>query len=393
MNILFVSRWYPYPVDNGSKIRIYNLIRTLAKSHRIDLISFSSEPVSEERILAMKRYCQEINVTEYQTGEGNGLHSLMGFLSPKPRSAVISHNLEMQKYIDAADRSGKYDVVISSQLDMAAYTQHWRSSPNIFEEIELTTLYEKYLMARHAVQRARRRLMWLKYKHYVKELLKSFECCTVVSDLERNRVREVAPNYKNIEIVPNGVDTTYLTGDFGELEPDSLIYSGALSYYANMGAVEYFVSEIFPIIKRTRHDVRLYITGSIQGIDVERIAGVEGVIFTGYLEDIRPRIARSMVNIVPLKEGGGTRLKILEALALKTPVVSTTKGAEGLDLRVGKDLLVADKAEDFAASVISLLEDKTLRMKMGKQGSETVKQIYDWEIVGENLNKVLKSMV
>jgi polysaccharide biosynthesis protein PslH len=393
MNILFVSRWYPYPFDNGSKIRIFNLIRTLSKSHRIDLISFSSEKVSEERIEGMKRYCQNIQVTEYISGDGGGINSLFGFFSPRPRSTVTSHNLEMQRLIEQADRTGKYDVVISSQLDMAAYTHNWRSSPKLFEEIELTALYEKYAAERNPVTRARRRMMWLKYKYYVKMLLGNFKCCTVVSELERCRVLDVMPNYDRIEVVPNGVDTRYLSGNFGDLESDSMVYSGALSYYANMEAVEYFVDEIFPLIKRQRPGAKVYITGSVKGLDLKGMPAVEGVHFTGYLEDIRPRIARSMVNVVPLKIGGGTRLKILESLALRTPVVSTQKGAEGLNLNAGRDVLIADRPADFAEAVIRIMDDKLLREKLGSQGCETVRRIYDWEIVGEHLNKVLENMV
>jgi polysaccharide biosynthesis protein PslH len=393
MNILFVSRWYPYPFDNGSKIRIYNLIRTLSEYHRVDLISFSSEKVSEERIEAMKRYCQNIQVTEYISGDGEGINSLIGFFSIRPRSTVTSYNLEMERFVEHADRTGNYDAVISSQLDMAAYTHKMRSCPKLFEEIELTTLYEKYAVERNPVIRARRRMMWLKYERYVKMLLGEFKCCTVVSELERCRVLDVVPDYASIEVLPNGVDTRYLSGNFGDLEPDSMVYSGALSYYANMEAVEYFVDRIFPLIKRQRPGAKVYITGSVKGLDLKGMSAVEGIHFTGYLEDIRPRIARSMVNIVPLKIGGGTRLKILESLALRTPVVSTQKGAEGLDLTAGHDLLIADRPADFAEAVIRIMDDKLLREKLGAQGCDTVRRIYDWKIVGEQLNKVLENMV
>jgi polysaccharide biosynthesis protein PslH len=393
MKILFVSRWFPYPIDNGSKIRIYNLIRTLAHNHQIDLISFSAEPVSNEQITAMKRYCQQITATEYRADEGNRLSSVLGYLSPKPRSAVISHNSKMQTLIRQAELTEKYDVVLSSQIDMAAYTHTWKASPLIFEEVELTTLYEKYLFEKNPLMRWRRQLMWLKSKQYVKNLLDVYRCCTVVSDLERKRLRDVAPEYQSVEVVPNGVDTVYLSGSYGDIEPDSLIYSGALSYYANMSAVEYFLKEIFPLIKNCRPNVKLYITGSTQGIDLKWLPKVEGVIFTGYLTDIRPRIAQSAVSIVPLQIGGGTRLKILESLALKTPVVSTRKGVEGLDLIPGEDLLVADKPVEFAEAVLRVLEDRSFRDQLGRQGCETVRRSHGWEIMGEKLSKVIETVV
>jgi polysaccharide biosynthesis protein PslH len=248
----------------------------------------------------------------------------------------------MQQLIRKADRSDRYDVLISSQIDMAAYTHSWKSSPKIFEELELTTLYQKYQMEQNPFLRLRKRLMWLKYERFMKSMLSTYACTTVVSELERSLVEKVIPDYRHFEVVPNGVDINALTGDFGQVEPESLVYSGALSYYANMDAMEYFIKSIFPIIKSYRPGVKLYITGSTAGIDLQRLPAEDGVIFTGYLSDIRPRIARSMVSIVPLRIGGGTRLKILESLALKTPVVSTNKGAEGLELIADKDLLIAD---------------------------------------------------
>jgi polysaccharide biosynthesis protein PslH len=299
----------------------------------------------------------------------------------------------MQAFISEAERSHRYDLVISSQIDMAAYTCHWRASPMVFEEMELTTLYEKYRMENRRLMRWRKKLMWLKWKHYVRNFLGAYQCCTVVSDIERLRVKSVVPTYDKVEIIPNGVDVKNLTGNYGEVEPNSLIYTGALSYDANMDAVEYFVSDIFPLIKRQKPDVKVYVTGSTKGIDLKWLPNVEGVVFTGYLEDIRPRIANSCVSIVPLRIGGGTRLKILESLALRTPVVTTCKGVEGLDLTDGEDLLVAETPEEFAESVIHLLNSENLRSKMGNQGHETVRRKYDWDEIGEKLSKVLQSMV
>jgi polysaccharide biosynthesis protein PslH len=393
MKILFVSRWYPYPVDNGSKIRIYHLIRMLAEEHEVDLISFSSEKVNEERIKAMKPFCQKIQTTEYFSNDRNPFHSLRGFLSIKPKSAVVSYNPEMQQLIREADQGGRYDVLISSQIDMAAYTLSWKSSPKIFEELELTTLYQKYQMEQNPLARLRKRLMWLKYERFMKSMLSTYACTTVVSELERGLVEKVIPEYRHFEVVPNGVDINSMTGDFGQVEEDSLVYSGALSYYANMDAMEFFLKSIFPIIKSYRPGVKLYITGSTTGIDLKQLPAEDGVVFTGYLSDIRPRIARSMVSIVPLRIGGGTRLKILESLALRTPVVATNKGAEGLDLIADKDLLIADDPQDFAKAVVRVLEDHSLRDQLGSHGYATVKRCYDWGVVGQKMKQVFASVV
>jgi glycosyltransferase involved in cell wall biosynthesis len=264
----------------------------------------------------------------------------------------------------------------------------------IFEEIELTTSYEASLKEAQPVQRLRRRLAWKKLSNYVAHLLRSFDGGTVVSAQECKRVLQVAPGYQPISIVPNGVDVAYLaTTDFGPPEPDTLIYSGALTYHPNFDAVDFFLREVFPLIQAERPQVKLFITGKLDGVPIERLPVNKNVIFTGYLDDIRPRVAQSWINIVPLREGGGTRLKILEALALGTPVVATAKGVEGLDLAAGHDLLVADEPAEFATTILQLLQDLPLRERLSQNGRQTVAARYDWSIIGRQFNEFLETVV
>jgi len=369
------------------------LIRVLSRSHNIDLISFLTDSISTEQLNVMRKFCQNMMTTEYRTYQQNPIRSNLGFLSKKPRSVAASYNSEMQALIHQASRNAQYDLLISSQVDMIAYTHTWKSSPMILEEIELTSLFEEQIKAKNWLDRSRHQIMWLKWRHYIEHVIESYRCCTVVSDIERLRVKNVAPHYERIEIIPNGVDTTYLSGDYGAIEPDSIIYPGALTYFPNLDAVNFFLQEVFPVVKRQRPNAKLYITGSTKGVDLKGLSGIEGVVFTGYLPDIRPRIARSAVCIVPLRFGGGTRLKILEALALKTPIVSTQKGVEGLDFIPEEGVLLADDPHQFAELVIRILEDRSLRDQLGRMGCQSVRQRYDWEIIGEKLSNVIKNVV
>jgi glycosyltransferase involved in cell wall biosynthesis len=175
--------------------------------------------------------------------------------------------------------------------------------------------------------------------------------------------------------------------------PDTLIYSGSLTYHANYAAVDFFLRDIFPIIRAQRPGARLTVTGRLDGVPTERLSQQPGVTFTGYLDDIRPLIAGSMVNIVPLRSGGGTRLKILESLALGTPVVATPKGAEGLDLVPGRDLLIADQPADFAQAVLSLLADPDLRQTLRHNGRTAVEARYDFARIGESFCEFVESVV
>jgi glycosyltransferase involved in cell wall biosynthesis len=240
---------------------------------------------------------------------------------------------------------------------------------------------------RHPLKKLRVGLTWYKTSRYVADLLRGFDGCTVVSEREREYVKQIAPDYQptpdahsRVRVVSNGVDLACST-DFGALQADTLVYSGALTYYANWEAVEFFLREVFNVIRAERPAVQLTVTGKLDGVPVDRLPNRDGTVFTGYVDDVRPIVARSWVSIVPLLTGGGTRLKILESLALGTPVVSTSKGAEGLDLVSGRDILIADEPADFADAVLRVLRDASLRETLSGNGRRAVAR-YDWQIIG-----------
>jgi glycosyltransferase involved in cell wall biosynthesis len=233
----------------------------------------------------------------------------------------------------------------------------------------------------------------MKHSAYIRRSLRQFDACTVASPAEQALVRAVAPHTGRIAVVPNGTDLERNLFGGDPPEPDSLIYSGALTYYANFEAVEFFLRDIFPLIRAQRPGATLRITGKLAGVPTEHLPQDPAVTFTGYLDDIRPSIARSMVNIVPLRAGGGTRLKILESLALGTPVVATPKGAEGLDLVPGRDLLIAEKPADFAQAVVSLLAHPELRETLRRNGRKAVEARYDFAKIGESFCAFAESVV
>jgi glycosyltransferase involved in cell wall biosynthesis len=283
-------------------------------------------------------------------------------------------------------------MIIASQVDMAPYAVTVPDVPKVFEEIELTTRYEQFSRQSHPAKKAWSRLSWWKLSHYIAQLITRFNGCTVVSEGERQQLQRIAPNYSPVEVIPNGVDTGYYSGNFGEPAANTLIYSGALSYKANFDAMEYFLREIFPLIRAQEPAIKLLITGKVEGVPVERLPNQEGVIFTGYLADIRPALAQSSVSIVPLRLGGGTRLKVLEAFAIGTPVVTTSKGAEGLDVVPNRDLLIADEPAEFATAVLRLLQNPALRESLSRKGQQTVKNKYDWQMIGQQFNNFIETV-
>jgi sugar transferase (PEP-CTERM/EpsH1 system associated) len=394
MKILFLSSWFPYPPDNGSRIRIFNLIKQLSKEHDITLLSFSRDgEVTEDRLKTMQRYCSTVQAVPLAPFRPTSFRSILGLFSPRPRSFVDTYSRRMQRLVERTRREGDFSVVIASEIDTAPYAVTLEGLPRISEEVQLATFREQYTSQSRVGLRLRYGLMWWKTRRFTAHLLRQFDGCTVASQQERANVLSIAPSCWRVVVVPNGVDLDQYRGDFGTPEPGMLVFPGALTYQANFDAMEFFLHQVFPLVKAKCPGVTLRITGRTDGIPVDRLPLDESVILTGYLDDVRPTVAQSWACVVPLRVGGGTRLKILEAMALGTPVISTSKGAEGLEATPGENILIADDPAQFADTVLRLLDDPVLRTKLAVNGRRLVHKQYGWEHIAKKLQQLLCQVV
>jgi glycosyltransferase involved in cell wall biosynthesis len=389
-SVLFLSRWYPYPPDNGARIRVYHLLKELSVTCQIDLLSFATREVEENWLNAMGEVCRRVKVVPYRHFQPNSLRAMFGLFSPKPRSVVDTFNDEMAQAVDAWLADGEPDLVIASEIDMAPYALACRGIPKLLEELEVGWRYRSTHEEIGRLARLRSWMSTVKAESYVRRILGQFDACTVVSEPERERLRQIDPNYGRIFVVPNGVDVSEIKISSGEPEPGTIVYAGALTYAANLDAMQYFVGEVFPRIRSLHTQAHLRITGNHQGVKLSSISNTNGVELTGYLPDVRSTIADSRVSVVPLRIGGGTRLKILESLALGTPVVATSKGAEGLDLVPSKEILLADTPESFAKAVLAVLEDDAIWSSLRHDGRMAVERGYSWSEIGSRLRHVVE---
>jgi glycosyltransferase involved in cell wall biosynthesis len=288
---------------------------------------------------------------------------------------------------------GTYDVVVASQLYTAPYLSNMLTPPKIFEEVELTLIKEQYTRASTRPTRLRSQVTWLKHKQYMGWLLPQFDSCSVVSEIEKNHVREAAPQYDRVAIIPNGVDMEALRLSDVEPQPQTLVFNGALTYKANHDGMRYFLKEIWPSLRIAESHLNLSITGSTKGVDLSQLQLSDGVTLTGYVPDIRPIVAGAWACVVPLRIGGGTRLKILEAMALGTPVIATTKGAEGIAVMPEENILIADDPTRFVAQTVRLLHDADLRKRLSENGRRLIEEKYNWQTLGDQFNALIESVV
>jgi glycosyltransferase involved in cell wall biosynthesis len=247
-------------------------------------------------------------------------------------------------------------------------------------------LREAYQQATGMTIRARRWLAWRKFQRYEKWLFGQFDLSLTVTERDRQTLLKLLRGKpQQVGVAPNGVDTAYNHPGLAQVEPETLVFNGALTYSANYEAMEYFLSQVFPTVLARVPRARLRVTGKTEGVALDRLRLNDNVSLTGYLEDIRPTVAASWACVVPLLAGGGTRLKILEAMALGTPVISTSKGAEGLDATDGKHLLIADTPDQFAEKTVRLLQEPELRLTLAHNARQLVLDKYDWAGIGRHV--------
>jgi glycosyltransferase involved in cell wall biosynthesis len=318
------------------------------------------------------------------------LGALISALNPRPRFIVETWSDEYASRIQRELEQEYYDGVIASQFDTAAYAPCFARHPALFEEVELGLMYGQYSGATDAAHRLRYGLMWKKHSRYLNSLLKHFAAATVASVQERKLLRSIAPGFDAIEIVPNCVDLPEYAGVTLEPEPGRLIFTGAFTYHANYEAAIWFVNEVYPHVKAQHPATKLTITGNHAGLPFPHRPDVT---LTGFVPDVRPLIAGAWAAIVPMQQGGGTRLKILEAMALGVPVIATSKGAEGLDAEPGRHLLVADEPAEFAEAVVRLLRSPARRQSLVDEALKLVARRYDWQVVASQFLALIDRVV
>jgi polysaccharide biosynthesis protein PslH len=393
VRILFLSLWYPFPADNGSKIRIYNIIKGLARRHEIHLLSYTNEPLTAEQISGMEQWCASVTTLAYQPFQPDRARALLRFFSPRPRSVDEVYNPEFSAAVATLGKKIPFDLVLASQFDMAPYGIVLGNVPRVLEEIELSIFRDQYKKEPRPFRRLRKRLMWEKWRFYMAGMLRQYQGGTVVSEPELAPIQDIIPGFAPVAVAPNGADIERFTGDFGTPQPNTLVYTGALTYYVNFDAMQFFLSEVFPLVQRQVPEVTLKIAGRLDGVATNRLPTNARVQYTGHQSDIRPLVAQSWLSIVPERIGGGTRIKVPESMALGTPVVATNRGATGLHVRHGHDILVADAPQEMADAIVRVLRDARLREQLSINGRQTVEQHYDWRVIGDQLDTFLQGVV
>ncbi|WP_129672312.1 glycosyltransferase family 4 protein [Candidatus Chloroploca sp. Khr17] len=393
MRILALSTWWPEPADNGSRMRIMHLLRHLARTHEVHLLAFTQGDTTEVCADELGQICASLQAMPRPGRPLTLVDRVQSLIVTEPASVRATWSQAFASAVENTAARIRPDVVLAFEIDVAPYALQLPGVPVVLEELELGYMLEQFRSYQDVQRRLRYLLTAMKHRRYVAGLLRGLAAVTVVSEGEAKTVRDLAGKHPlDIVVIPNGADVAGCRDYAYHPDPDTLIYPGALSYSANLDAMRYFLEAILPRIRQERPQTLLRITGRTTPEQRAALPNLDGVVLNGYVEDIRALIAQSSVEVVPLREGGGTRLKILEALAVGTPVVSTSKGSEGLALVHDEHLLIADSPDAFARATVRLLEDAALRAKLSQAGQQVVAAHYDWPVLAQRLEDLLQTI-
>lgn len=418
MKILFLSLRFPYPPNRGDRIRAYNFIKHLSKDHAITLISFAHSKEDFDNIAHLEKYCHSIRVVSFKPLEA---YVSLGkrFFSKAPLQVSYFSSRRMQKEVEAAVCKGDFDLLHVHFFRLAPYVLPFNSVPKF---LDLCDSFSINLQRRARLDRS---LFWpllkleeKRVRRYETDIVQRFDLTAMVSELEKNYMLSLRQERQdlNLCVIPLGVDLEYFKpafdGDHRYQEDDStlrprglknstsdpkienqLLFTGTMNYFPNCDAVCHFYKQIFPFIRANLPNIRFYIVGHQPSKKMWQLAKDKAVVVTGKVADVRPYFRKASVFVCPLRAGSGVQAKILEAMAMGTPVVTTSIGLEGIEAIPDRDLLVADEPEEFAQKTLELIRDAQFRQKIAQNARKLVESRYSWDSVVNLLNAAYEKII
>ncbi|HYE73833.1 MAG TPA: glycosyltransferase [Blastocatellia bacterium] len=395
MKSLWLTTELLHPVNKGGRIRTYNMLRELKQFNHITYFALDDGTADADARERATEYCHELVCLNHPTPE----KFTPLFYADLARNLASRLPYAVQKYVSAELRRltaewvarEKPDVLICDFLAASInLPQHVNCPTVLFQHnVEAVIWQRHYEVQTQPFKRAYLQAQWRRMHAFERNTCQRFDQVVAVSVEDCNRMRRDY-GVENVADIPTGVDTKFFRPSCKvERDPYNLVFTGSMDWLPNEDGIQYFVDKVLPLVRRVIPQVTLTVVGRqpFQSL-VELSRRDPSIIVTGRVDDVRPYIEKAAAYLVPLRIGGGTRIKIYEAMAMEKPVISTTIGAEGLPVRHGEDLILADTAEDFADSIIRVLRDESYAHKLGAHAARTVRENFGWDKVAERFAEI-----
>lgn len=398
MRVLWVKAGKLLPVDTGGKIRSYNILRRLAqdKDHRLTLLSYYGGRRDPEYEAALPQQFPHAEILYTAATDSDGLQGVVDYFSKLPRLTPYSVSKfthpEVSKLIAGHLTSGQFDVAVCDFLAPSLNFPKKLPIPCLlFQHNVESALWRRMATTEsHPLRKLAYTLESARMSQYERRTLARFHHIVAVSEHDRRQMLEMDPSCE-ITVNPTGVDTKqFQVAPPSSAIPPRIVFTGSMDWEPNIDAMEYFCAQIWPRVLSEFPDAIFQIVGRTPLPRVQRLAS-QSVMVTGTVPSVQDYLRDATVVVVPLRIGGGTRLKIYEAMAMGKALVSTSIGAEGLTFENGRDLLLADDASSFADAILLLLRDAQVRRRIEQAAVHLAAQ-FDWSVVARQFADVLQRM-
>jgi len=389
MRILFLCHRLPYPPKRGGKIRPFNMIRHLSRRHEVTVATVARSAAEVAEGQDLRKYCHELHVGQIPTYAGWGRFGLYT-ATTYPATFGYFYSPALDRTVQTLLATRDFEAIFVHCSSMGPYVARHRGCRKILDYGDADS--EKWL----EYARASRFPLSLgfalegrKVRRYERWLAEGFDACSVNAPRER----EVLGQYvdKPIYVFPNGVDLDYFRPqrEGGPASPARVVFTGNMSYKPNVEAVGDFVSRILPRVWARRPETEFYIVGMDPSPAVRRLADGRRIVVTGRVDDVRPYFDAATVAVAPLRIARGLQNKVLEAMAMRVPVVASPAAFNGINAEAGRDVLVADDPESFSRGVVSLLDDPLLRDRHAAAARTCVERNHDWARILDGLERLV----
>lgn len=397
MKIAWISHFFPFPPAGGALQRSYHLLRQAAAHHEVHLVSLRKDrnrPDPEEVVgdfVPPSVFCNTVDTFPIPA-ESSPLGRLKvlasGLWDSDPYDDRWLASDDLKDHLATELDMDTLDLVHFDTIGLAQYRHFASDVPAVMNHHNV----ESHMMARRADQADGYLRGWYmsaeakKLALWERQWCRRFQDNLVVSELDGERLEDRAPD-ASWSVVPNGVDVDFFRPeDIKDPDRDGLIFVGRMSWYPNRDAVEWLLEDIWPSLLADDRNRSLTLVGSSPPTDEERFANVTNVRATGFVPDVRPYMNQASIYICPIRTGGGTRLKILDAMAMGMPLVATAMSVEGLNLETGEHFLQAETPSEFVEAVRELEENESLRTSLARSARDEAVTRFSWETIGETLD-------
>jgi sugar transferase (PEP-CTERM/EpsH1 system associated) len=394
MHILWLKSDLLLPLDKGGRLRTWHLMRHLARRHEITYVAFAAPDQPSADVDGMREVARRV-VTIPRSEPTKGslrfyLDAAVHLADPLPYAVGKYRSRAFAGQLRELLAQDRFDLIVCDFVFPAVNLPRTLPCPAVI----FTHNVESEIWRRHAetqpdfVRRLLFRVQYSRMSRYERRTLARFDGVLAVSEADRDTLGRLYQESlrQPVHVIPTGVDTAFFSPGAGDSRPRRLVFTGSMDWLPNEDAMVYFAREVLPLIRADEPDVTLSIVGRAPTAAVKRLADDPHIEVTGRVDDVRPFVREAAVYVVPLRVGGGTRLKIFEAMAMGKAVVSTTIGAEGLPLRNGEHLVIADDPRRFAAAVVDLVRHPERRWRLETSARSLVVEKYDWSAVAAEMD-------